>query len=272
MTSGNQSYWYGFEAIGTVRQLMNAQGQVIDRYVFDAWGNELTSPQSQVFNPFRYVGKYGYYLDTESALMLLGMRYYGASTSRFINLDPLKVYTNWFTYVNNNPNRAIDPIGLWCIEISNPPIPLPSEFFQFCSIVGEVCRNCYICKCPINTSINCISFSIGVSCGVDIGTIIDEIKSLTEVEKYILNFVNWLNNLALDIGAGISDDDCEEGCPSRGENVSGRVCVRGCFIFGGVSGCLELGTEGFKSNLKLESFCGAPGFSISVTLNIRSCR
>jgi hypothetical protein len=57
MTRGNSSYWYGFEAIGTVRQLMDAQSQIVDAYAFDARGNELTNPQSQVPNPFKYVGK-----------------------------------------------------------------------------------------------------------------------------------------------------------------------------------------------------------------------
>ena len=111
MTSGNQSYWYGFEGIGTVRQLMNAQGQVIDRYVFDAWGNELTNPQSQVTNPFRYVGKSNYYTDSPSGLLLLGLRYYEPSVGRFINLDPLRLGNNWFVYANNTPTRYIDPTG-----------------------------------------------------------------------------------------------------------------------------------------------------------------
>jgi WD40 repeat protein len=57
MTRGSKGYWYGFEALGTVRQLMGSQGQVVDAYAFDAWGNELTNPQSQVPNPFKYVGK-----------------------------------------------------------------------------------------------------------------------------------------------------------------------------------------------------------------------
>jgi len=51
MTRNNSSYWYGFEGIGTVRQLMDGQGQVSDAYAFDAWGNELTSLQSQVPSP-----------------------------------------------------------------------------------------------------------------------------------------------------------------------------------------------------------------------------
>ena len=56
MTRNNSSYWYGFEAIGTARQLMDGQGQVSDAYAFDAWGNELTSPQSPIPNPLIGIG------------------------------------------------------------------------------------------------------------------------------------------------------------------------------------------------------------------------
>jgi len=111
MTRNNSSYWYSFEAIGTTRQLMGSQGQVVDAYAFDAWGNELTSPQSQVLNPFKYVGKHGYYLDTESALMLLGVRYYGNRLGRFISLDPIMEGLNWYSYVGSNPVKNIDPRG-----------------------------------------------------------------------------------------------------------------------------------------------------------------
>jgi len=112
MTRNNSSYWYGFEAIGTTRQLMDGQGQVSDAYAFDAWGNELTSPQSQIPNSFKYVGKHGYYLDTESALMLLGVRYYGVNIGRFLSLDPIKNQWNWYIYSDNNPIVKIDPKGL----------------------------------------------------------------------------------------------------------------------------------------------------------------
>ncbi len=111
MTRNNQSYWYGFEGIGTVRQLMGSQGQVVDAYAYDAWGNELTSPQSPIPNPFKYVGKHGYYWDTESALMLLGVRYYASGTGRFVSLDPIKHKMNWYTYVAGNPLSNIDPTG-----------------------------------------------------------------------------------------------------------------------------------------------------------------
>ena len=125
MTRNNQSYWYGFEGIGTVRQLMGSQGQVVDAYAFDAWGNELTSPQSPIPNPFKYVGKHGYYLDTESALMLLGVRYYGAEISRFISLDPIQSERNWYVYTSNNPVGAVDPVGLMVWRPPRPPCPVP---------------------------------------------------------------------------------------------------------------------------------------------------
>jgi RHS repeat-associated protein len=114
MTRGNQSYWYSFEAIGTTRQLTNAQTQVTDAYAYDAWGNELATQGSTV-NPHRYVGKHGYYLDTQSALMLLGVRYYEAGIGRFMTIDPLKVKNNWYAYASNRPTMLIDPNGKFAI-------------------------------------------------------------------------------------------------------------------------------------------------------------
>jgi len=38
MTRNNTSYWYPFEAIGTTRQLIDGQGQVLDAYAYlEAW-------------------------------------------------------------------------------------------------------------------------------------------------------------------------------------------------------------------------------------------
>jgi len=68
MTRGNQSYWYVFEAIGSVRQLTDTQSQVPDAYFYDAWGNELAIQGSTV-NPFKYFGKENYKAGGKEGLM-----------------------------------------------------------------------------------------------------------------------------------------------------------------------------------------------------------
>jgi len=116
MTRGNETYWHVFEAIGSVKQLTDTQSQVPDAYFYDAWGNELATRGNTV-NPHRYVGKHGYYLDTQSALMLLGVRYYSANIGRFWSSDPVTSGLNWYAYVHN-PSMWIDPSGL---QFTTPP-------------------------------------------------------------------------------------------------------------------------------------------------------
>jgi len=168
MTRNNTSYWYVFEAIGTARQLMDGQGQVLDAYAYDAWGNELTRPQSPIPNPFKYVGKHGYYLDTESALMLLGVRYYRAGTGHFLTPDPIvgnflqinqrklsPFYAYFYAYAQNEPTKVIDPTGLWgfivtpisgCICVPLPVVTIPLclcasiEWRCCCGPAGWTCR------------------------------------------------------------------------------------------------------------------------------------
>ena len=176
MTRNNSSYWYGFEAIGTVRQMMGSQGQVLDAYAFDAWGNELTSPQSQVSNPFKYIGKHGYYLDTESALMLLGVRYYEANIGRFVSLDPLRINKNWYIYALNKPNKFVDPTGKvpdWIIVFCSGVCSLVYLFFSgllFFQCKGDI--GCAICCLLISMSSIPEMAIIIVSCAACVCTFI----------------------------------------------------------------------------------------------------
>lgn len=72
---------------GGVMQMMDGSQNVVASYKYDAWGNDLTDPQSPIFNPFRYVGGLGYYSDKDSGLKLLGVRYYDSQIGRFWSLD-----------------------------------------------------------------------------------------------------------------------------------------------------------------------------------------
>jgi len=85
--------------------------KVVASYKYDAWGNDLTDPQSLIPNPFKYVGGLGYYSDKESGLKLLGVRYYDSQIGRFWSLDPMRDGRNWYGYVGNNPINLADPTG-----------------------------------------------------------------------------------------------------------------------------------------------------------------
>ncbi len=161
MSRGNVNYWYGFEAIGTTRQLTNSQTQVTDSYAFDAWGNELAAQGSTV-NPYRYVGKQGYYLDAESALMLLGVRYYGAHVGQFLSLDPLMDGLNWYLYVNDNPLTRVDPQGLngpgappWIYPRPPRPQPKPSPIILSWPSFGDLIGPYFQLSCGIGVGIGC---------------------------------------------------------------------------------------------------------------------
>jgi RHS repeat-associated protein len=108
---GSTTSYYHADLLGTTRQMTNSSQTVTDSYVFDAWGNALSSTGSTA-NPYRFAGQWGYYDDGASGLMLLGARYYDAGVGRFITQDPIGDGLNWYGYVDNNPVNLIDPEGL----------------------------------------------------------------------------------------------------------------------------------------------------------------
>ncbi|HMS57128.1 MAG TPA: RHS repeat-associated core domain-containing protein, partial [Fimbriimonadaceae bacterium] len=62
--------------------------------------------------PHGYGGKFGYQSREDAELMLLGHRYYDASTGRFLTRDQIRDGRNWFTYCTNDPVGGADPSGL----------------------------------------------------------------------------------------------------------------------------------------------------------------
>ncbi len=58
----------------------------------------------------KYTGKD---LDEDTGLYYYNARWYDAGTGRFISEDPARDGQNWFIYVSNNPQKFIDPTGMW---------------------------------------------------------------------------------------------------------------------------------------------------------------
>jgi RHS repeat-associated protein len=66
-------------------------------------------------NPFKYVGRLGYYYDTDLTQSYLRARSYDPNNGRFLSTDPLGVGSqnnaNLILYTQNNPANITDPAG-----------------------------------------------------------------------------------------------------------------------------------------------------------------
>ena len=70
-------------------------------------------------NPFRWVGRYGYYQDASTGLVYVRARMYQPTVARWCSVDPIKHLDglNTFRFAKNRPNKTIDPSGLMVLGI-----------------------------------------------------------------------------------------------------------------------------------------------------------
>ena len=109
---GTTSHYHHHDALGSTRFLTDSSGNVTDTYLYDAWGNNVASTGMTV-NPFKWVGKYGYYTDDSTGKVYVRARMYEPTAARWCSMDPLgfSETTNRFKYGRSN-SAEIDPSGL----------------------------------------------------------------------------------------------------------------------------------------------------------------
>ena len=121
LTTGGQTYFYVTNLQGDVVGILDATGNLLVAYTYDAWGNSLTTtgPQATTLgtlNPLRYRG---YVYDTETGLYYLQSRYYNPEIGRFLNADAFTstgqglIGNNMFAYCLNNPIVNSDTLGYY---------------------------------------------------------------------------------------------------------------------------------------------------------------
>ncbi len=113
LTGTPASFWYQYGPQGEARALTNSAGTVTDTYRYTAYGELLGSTGSTV-NPFRYGGKFGYYTDVYSGLIIAGQRWYSPQLLRWLTRDPIHYEggVNLYEYVGGDPVNWIDTTGL----------------------------------------------------------------------------------------------------------------------------------------------------------------
>ena len=122
VTYNGTKYYYATNLQGDVVAILDASGNTVASYTYNAWGKCLNSYTSGIgfLNPLRYRG---YVYDAETGLYYLQSRYYDPEVGRFVNADIFvstgQSFTgnNMFAYCGNNPVNHIDGSGTIPISI-----------------------------------------------------------------------------------------------------------------------------------------------------------
>jgi RHS repeat-associated protein len=108
--NGATTLWYQHDQIGSTRAITDNTGVVKATYVFDPYGNILSSTGTLPNQPLLFGGEYR---DSESSVYYLRARYYDPTTGQFLSRDPAVATTREpYAYVGDNPMNFIDPVGL----------------------------------------------------------------------------------------------------------------------------------------------------------------
>ena len=105
--------FYGYDALGSVRQLTSSTGAVTDTYDYDAWGNAVNTTGSTP-NVYLYRGEQ---FDSDLNLYYLRARYFNPVTGRFLSRDPaagrmgIPATRHKYLYASADPVNRVDPSG-----------------------------------------------------------------------------------------------------------------------------------------------------------------
>ena len=111
-SASGEVQWMLTDHLGTVRNLVNNSGQVVNHLKYDSYGNVISESNPAVKTRYKYTGRE---FDTETGMQYNRARYYDAAIGRFISEDPIGFAggdANIYRYVANSPLSANDPFGL----------------------------------------------------------------------------------------------------------------------------------------------------------------
>jgi RHS repeat-associated protein len=110
-SSGGTSAWYLPEKLGTIRDIADTSGALIDHVVYNSFGAVTSETNSANGDRFKFAGRE---YDRPSGLYYYRARYCDPPTGRFIGRDPMgfaAAYTDLYQYAGNDPTGLKDSTG-----------------------------------------------------------------------------------------------------------------------------------------------------------------
>ena len=107
----NGTGWYLSDRLGTVREILDSVGAIVNELVYDSYGRILTQSNPEFGDRFTYTGREW---DEALGLYYYRARFYDPAMGRFISQDPIGFSSgdaNLYRYVGNNPIDHVDPSG-----------------------------------------------------------------------------------------------------------------------------------------------------------------
>ena len=111
-----ERYFYLHDRLGSVRQIINSSGSVVNFYTYEPFGRCFAAECTETTeNPFRFTGQW---YDSEIGEYYLRARQYNPTIARFTARDPVfgslekPLMLHRYLYCGNDPSNRLDPRGM----------------------------------------------------------------------------------------------------------------------------------------------------------------